>query len=132
MPIYEYECQSCGRRSEVMQKMSDPPLDTCTVCSGALKKLLSAPAFQFKGSGWYVTDYARKGGEKGDKGEKAEKSDKGDRADKGEKSDRSDKGEAAKPATESSSSKSDGARDPKPAKEGGGTSSGKSPAAGAD
>ena len=60
MPIYEYQCQQCGRRSEALQKMSDPPLTTCEHCGGPLKKLISSPAVQFKGSGWYVTDYARK------------------------------------------------------------------------
>jgi putative FmdB family regulatory protein len=62
MPIYEYQCQQCDRRFETMQKMSDAPLTTCEVCGGPLKKLVSSPAVQFKGSGWYVTDYARKGG----------------------------------------------------------------------
>lgn len=61
MPIYEYKCQGCEARLESIQSMSDPPLTTCPECGGELKKLLSAPAFQFKGSGWYVTDYARKG-----------------------------------------------------------------------
>ena len=60
MPLYEYQCQSCGRRLERIQKFSDPPLDTCPHCGGRLEKLISSPAFQFKGSGWYVTDYARK------------------------------------------------------------------------
>jgi len=62
MPIYEYECLSCNTRTEVMQRFSDPPLATCNDCGGELRKLISAPAFQFKGEGWYVTDYARKGG----------------------------------------------------------------------
>ncbi len=61
MPIYEYQCQSCGERREVLQRMSDAPLKTCDECGGEVRKLISAPAFQFKGSGWYVTDYARKG-----------------------------------------------------------------------
>ncbi len=65
MPLYEYQCQSCDNVTEVIQRMSDPPLSTCEECSGELKKLLSAPAFQFKGSGWYVTDYARKSGGNG-------------------------------------------------------------------
>jgi len=60
MPLYEYQCQSCGRRLERIQKFSDPPLETCPHCGGRLEKLISSPAFQFKGSGWYVTDYARK------------------------------------------------------------------------
>lgn len=60
MPIYEYQCKECSRRLEALQRMSEPPLTTCPECGGELKKLLSAPAFQFKGEGWYVTDYARK------------------------------------------------------------------------
>jgi putative FmdB family regulatory protein len=60
MPIYEYECRRCGHRLENMQRISDPPLKRCPECRGALRKLISAPAFQFKGSGWYVTDYAGK------------------------------------------------------------------------
>ena len=68
MPIYEYQCQSCSTRSEVMQRISEPPLETCEDCGGELKKLISAPAFQFKGSGWYVTDYAGKGGDNGKDG----------------------------------------------------------------
>lgn len=61
MPIYEYACQSCGKRTELLQRMDDPPLATCPQCGGEVKKLVSAPAVQFKGSGWYVTDYAGKG-----------------------------------------------------------------------
>ena len=60
MPLYEYQCRSCGSHTEVMQRFSDPPLSTCEECGGELKKLISAPAFQFKGEGWYVTDYAKK------------------------------------------------------------------------
>ncbi len=60
MPLYEYECQKCGRQLEVIQKFSDDPLDECSECGGRLERLLSAPAIQFKGSGWYITDYARK------------------------------------------------------------------------
>lgn len=62
MPIYEYACQSCGKRTELLQRMDDPPLATCPQCGGEVKKLVSAPAVQFKGSGWYVTDYAGKSG----------------------------------------------------------------------
>jgi putative FmdB family regulatory protein len=61
MPIYEYECEKCGHRVEKIQKFSDPPLDTCPKCGGAVHKLQSAPAFQFKGTGWYVTDYPKSG-----------------------------------------------------------------------
>jgi len=61
MPIYEYECRSCGKRTELLQRMADPPLAVCPECGGEVKKLFSAPAVQFKGSGWYATDYAGKG-----------------------------------------------------------------------
>lgn len=61
MPLYEYECEACGRRFEVIQKFSDPAVDVCAQCGkGPVRRLLSSPAIQFKGSGWYVTDYAKK------------------------------------------------------------------------
>jgi putative FmdB family regulatory protein len=69
MPIYEYECRRCQRRLETMRRLSDPPLTECPECGGELRKLVSAPAFQFKGSGWYVTDYAKKGGDSAAEGE---------------------------------------------------------------
>jgi putative FmdB family regulatory protein len=61
MPIYEYSCSKCGKTIEVIQKFSDPVLKKHQGCGGSLTKLISASGFQFKGSGWYVTDYARKG-----------------------------------------------------------------------
>ncbi len=61
MPLYEYECNVCSRRFELIQKFSDPLASECPTCGGPVRKLLSAPTIQFKGSGWYVTDYARKG-----------------------------------------------------------------------
>ena len=60
MPLYEYECDSCGHRFEVIQKFSDAPMDKCPKCGSTVHKLMSSPAIQFKGSGWYITDYARK------------------------------------------------------------------------
>ena len=60
MPLYEYQCESCGSRFELIRKFSDPPVESCPTCQGPVRKLVSSPAFQFKGSGWYVTDYARK------------------------------------------------------------------------
>lgn len=60
MPLYEYECNSCGHRFEVIQKFSDAPIDTCPKCGSSVHKLMSSPAIQFKGSGWYITDYAKK------------------------------------------------------------------------
>jgi putative FmdB family regulatory protein len=61
MPLYEYQCQKCGHRFEKIQKFSDKPITKCPECGGKVEQLLSAPAVQFKGSGWYVTDYAKKG-----------------------------------------------------------------------
>ncbi len=61
MPLYEYECEQCGNLFEVIQKFSDEPLTTHEKCGGKVRRLISAPAFQFKGSGWYVTDYAKGG-----------------------------------------------------------------------
>lgn len=69
MPIYEYECHSCGRRHEIMQRYSDLPLTICPACGGMMKKLISNTSFVLKGTGWYKTDYAStkqaSGGEKG-------------------------------------------------------------------
>ena len=61
MPLYEYQCEACAHRFEQIQRFSDPPLTTCPECGGTVRKLLSSPAIQFKGTGWYVTDYARQG-----------------------------------------------------------------------
>ena len=60
MPLREYQCDACGHRFEIIQKMSDPPIEKCPTCGGAVHKLQSAPAFHLKGTGWYVTDYAKK------------------------------------------------------------------------
>jgi putative FmdB family regulatory protein len=61
MPLYEYHCLACGERFEQIRKFSDPPLEVCAKCGkGPIERLISSPAFQFKGSGWYVTDYAQK------------------------------------------------------------------------
>src|ERR687896_1874240 len=91
MPIYEFECRKCKAHMEVFQKISDKPPVKCRKCGGRLERKLSAPAIQFKGSGWYVTDYASKA-TKGEKSEsessseaKSEKSDKADKADKADK-----------------------------------------------
>jgi len=69
MPLYEYQCDSCGHRFEQIQKFSDPPVDKCPKCDGQVRKLVSSPAFQFKGSGWYVTDYAGNGRKAAEKAE---------------------------------------------------------------
>ena len=62
MPLYEYQCASCGSVTEVIQSYSDEPMTTCESCGGALKKLLSSPGFHFKGSGFYTTDYGKGSG----------------------------------------------------------------------
>src|SRR5580658_10537105 len=62
MPIYEYKCNSCGKKFEKIEKFSDVPLLTHEECGGPVERLISAPAFQFKGTGWYVTDYAKSNG----------------------------------------------------------------------
>ena len=134
MPLYEYQCESCDHRFEkIIQKFSDAPPAACPVCaSGPIRKLPSSPAIQFKGSGWYITDYAKKpstdGGqsdaseksdksaqsdksataEKTEKSDKAEKSDKSEKAAKSEKSDKSDKSEKSQKADSASSGKADG------------------------
>lgn len=69
MPLYEYRCAACGQRFELIQKYSDPAPDACRLCGkGPVERLLSSPAIQFKGSGWYITDYAKKGGTSGSSG----------------------------------------------------------------
>jgi len=78
MPLYEYQCDSCGHRFEVIQKFSDAPVDKCPKCGGTVRKLVSSPAFQFKGSGWYVTDYAKKSHTSSDSGSKDSKESKKD------------------------------------------------------
>ena len=68
MPIYEYRCNDCDVVFEALQRLSDEPLDVCRHCGGSARKIISSPAIHFVGSGWYVTDYARKAGEKGANG----------------------------------------------------------------
>lgn len=113
MPIYEYACQKCGHQLEVMQKISDKPLTKCPECRGKLEKLISPPSIQFKGSGWYVTDYSGRGkaekaepGEKKSEGEKtgtAEKKPASEKKEASEKKDKKDKKEAANTNTTSKS-----------------------------
>jgi putative FmdB family regulatory protein len=104
MPLYEYECDACGHRFEVIQKSADSPSGTCPKCGGAVHKLQSAPAFQFKGSGWYVTDYARKDQSAG----KTEKSDKSEKSASGEGSkSEGGKTDSSKSEAKESTAKSD-------------------------
>ncbi len=70
VPIYEYQCETCHHTFEVIQKFSDEPIKTCAICSGPVRRLLSPPALVFKGTGWYVTDYASPERKKALEGEK--------------------------------------------------------------
>jgi putative FmdB family regulatory protein len=110
LPLYEYECAKDGTFEQI-QKFSDPPLSACPTCGGPVEKLLSAPAIQFKGTGWYITDYARKGDGAGkkDAGGK-EGGDKGGGAEKGASD--SSKPSAAS-STDGASSASSGSSDKK-------------------
>src|SRR4051794_35118753 len=107
MPLYEYQCQQCGKRTEVLQRFEDPPPAACPACGGDLKKLFSAPAVQFKGSGFYVTDYGGKGS--GGKSEGSEGKDKAEKAEKSDKSDSGKKETAVAAEAKSSSGSSSGA-----------------------
>ena len=95
MPLYEYECDACGRRFEVIQKFSDPAVEVCRQCGkGPVRRLLSSPAMQFKGTGGYITDYAQKGKSDSSSGTTT----------------KSDSAKSDKSATESTPAKSDSAK----------------------
>jgi len=108
MPLYEYECKKCGHRFEKIQKFSDKMVKKCPECGGVVEQMISAPAVQFKGSGWYVTDYAKKttspGASGGDSGSKDK-----DKKDDKPKSDSSSKGGASKESTQKESSSKESA-----------------------
>jgi putative FmdB family regulatory protein len=123
MPLYEYECESCNHRFEKIVKYSDPPLDTCPKCGkGPVRKLFSSPAIQFKGSGWYITDYAKKsstdseqtGGGANNSSEKSDKSESSSKSDKSESSSKSDKSESKSDKGESGSKSDKGESTSKP------------------
>lgn len=129
MPLYEYQCESCGHRFEKIRKFSDPPLDACPVCGGAVRKLFSSPAIQFKGTGWYITDYAKKSSsESGQTGAKGEGAQGGDKSDSGSKADSDSKTESGSKA-ESGNKAESGAKGESAAKKSGESGSAASPAA---
>jgi putative FmdB family regulatory protein len=111
MPIYEYRCLGCGAHVEKMQKVSDEPLKRCEKCGGALEKQVSLSGFQFKGAGWYVTDYAGKSKETG--AAKSEKSEKSETSEKGEKTEKSSASESTAAPEPASKQTSDTAMDSK-------------------
>ena len=110
MPLYEYQCTKCGHRFERIQKFSDPAIETCPVCGGQVEKLLSAPAFTFKGTGFYITDYKSK-----ESGESKEPRESGKSKDSGESKESKDSKESAKSkdvgATEKPAAKADSGGD---------------------
>ena len=119
MPLYEYQCDACGHRYEKIQKFSDPLEDKCPACAGHVHKLQSSPAIQFKGSGFYITDYAKKDhtaaakadrddGGKSEKSESSEKSEKSEKPAKPEKSDSSAKADTSSAGPSTASSKGSG------------------------
>ena len=101
MPLYEYRCESCGERFELIQKFSDPSPEACTKCGkGPVLRLFSSPAIQFKGTGWYITDYSRKGKPAAEPGSSSDaKPAEGSAGDSGARSDSSASGEKSTPAT---------------------------------
>jgi putative FmdB family regulatory protein len=105
MPLYEYKCEKCGRFERIV-KFSDPPLAACPTCGGEVQKLFSSPAIQFKGSGFYITDYAKKSSPEssGSKSSSSEKSDKSS-SDKGS-GEKSSSEKSDKSSSDSSSSSS--------------------------
>ena len=113
MPLYEYQCDACGHCFEHIQKFSDPLLAVCPKCEGVLRKLVSSPAIQFKGTGWYVTDYAKKGtgdaaaSEAGKSSDgKDAKTDKTDKTDKTKSGDSTSSSDSSKKTSKSSTSSS--------------------------
>ncbi len=102
MPLYEYQCKKCGHRFEKIQKFSDKMVKKCPECGGPVEQMISAPAVQFKGSGWYVTDYAKKSSSPGSSGDSGSK----DKKDEKPKSDSSSKdGSSKESASKESSAK---------------------------
>jgi putative FmdB family regulatory protein len=100
MPLYEYQCKKCGHRFEKIQKFSDKMVKKCPECGGPVEQMISAPAVQFKGSGWYVTDYAKKTSSPGSSGESGSK----DKTDEKSKSDSAPKESSTKESSSKESS----------------------------
>ncbi len=120
MPLYEYECKKCHQRFERIQKFSDPHVTKCPKCRGPIEQVISAPAVQFKGSGWYVTDYAKKSStgsassssnsdSSSDKDSKA-KSDDSSKSESSSKSDSSKSDSSKSESSKADNSKSDSSR----------------------
>jgi putative FmdB family regulatory protein len=113
MPLYEYECKKCGHRFEKIQLYSDKMVKKCPECGGQVEQMISAPAVQFKGSGWYVTDYAKKSSSPGG----SSSGDSKDKKDEKSKSDTSTKESSSKEASAKESSSKDSSAKASSAKE---------------
>ena len=107
MPLYEYLCKKCGHRFEKIQKFSDRMVKKCPECGGVVEQMISAPAVQFKGSGWYVTDYAKKSSSPGSSGDSGSNS-----KDKKDDKPKSDSGSKDSSSKESSSKESSSKESP--------------------
>jgi putative FmdB family regulatory protein len=107
MPLYEYECKKCHHRFERIQKFSDPHVKKCPKCGGPIEQVISAPAVQFKGSGWYVTDYAKKSStgsaSSSSNGDSASKKDAQAKSEDSSKSESSSKSDSSKEGSKESS-----------------------------
>jgi putative FmdB family regulatory protein len=110
MPLYEYECKKCHHRFERIQKFSDPHVKKCPKCGGPIEQVISAPAVQFKGSGWYVTDYAKKSStgsaSSSSNGDSASKKDDKSKSEDSSKSESSSKAESSRESSKESSRES--------------------------
>jgi putative FmdB family regulatory protein len=110
MPLYEYECKKCHHRFERIQKFSDPHVKKCPKCGGPIEQVISAPAVQFKGSGWYVTDYAKKSSagsaSSSSNGDSASKKDGKSKPEDSSRSESSSKSESSKESSRESSRES--------------------------
>jgi putative FmdB family regulatory protein len=117
LPIYEYKCEGCGEVFEVIQKFADEPVTLHEKCGGHVHRLMSAPSFQFKGSGWYVTDYAKGSGGGPGKGESNKGDSKGesDKSDSASKTDSASKSDASGKTSSDTSAKTESKSESKPA-----------------
>ena len=116
MPLYEYQCEECGGRFERIRKFSDPPLDElCPRCGGPIKKLISSPAIQFKGKGWYVTDYSKSGTAEPSKAESATSEASADAKSDAKKKDSSSEGKSESTSSSADAKTESKAEAPKPA-----------------
>jgi putative FmdB family regulatory protein len=113
MPLYEYECKKCHHRFEKIQKFSDKMVKKCPECGGPVEQMISAPAVQFKGSGWYVTDYAKKSSSQGSSGG----GDSGSKDSKDKKEDKSKSDGAKSDGSKSDSAKSESSKSESSSKE---------------